>query len=349
MIDGSRADVSLVAGLLVDKFRYHLPLYRQHQRLLDAGFTLSRPWLTQLVQQGSQLLEPIFDAQLASICSGHVITMDEVPVKAGQAGPGKMKSTYFWPVYGEHDEVCFPHFESRRHEHVEQALGARLAPGTVLLSDGYGAYDAYAKKTGITNAQCWAHSRRVFFDAKDAEPQLAGQALEQIAALYKVEEHIREHKLAGDAKRLHRLTHSKPLADRFFDWVAQQFERQGLLPSNPLTQALAYVRERRAGLRVFLEDPAVAIDTNHIERTLRPIPMGRNKANSTFMRSRHDAVEAAPWAGSPQGTDTASHNYSACRNANKALGARYRACLISGCFSRASARSFMARSASTYM
>jgi len=279
VIDGSRADVSLVAGLLVDKFRYHLPLYRQHQRLLDAGFTLSRPWLTQLVQQGSQLLEPIFDAQLASICSGHVITMDEVPVKAGQAGPGKMKSTYFWPVYGEHDEVCFPHFESRRHEHVEQALGARLAPGTVLLSDGHGAYDAYAKKTGITNAQCWAHSRRVFFDAKDAEPQLAGQALEQIAALYKVEEHIREHKLAGDAKRLHRLTHSKPLADRFFDWVAQQFERQGLLPSNPLTQALAYVRERRAGLRVFLEDPAVAIDTNHIERTLRPIPMGRNKAN----------------------------------------------------------------------
>ena len=55
VIEGSRADVSFVAGLLVDKFRYHLPLYRQHQRLLDAGFTLSRPWLTQLVQQGSDV------------------------------------------------------------------------------------------------------------------------------------------------------------------------------------------------------------------------------------------------------------------------------------------------------
>ena len=64
VIEGSRADVSFIVGLLVDKFRYHLPLYRQHQRLLDAGFPLSRPWLTQLVQQGSQLLEPIFDAQL---------------------------------------------------------------------------------------------------------------------------------------------------------------------------------------------------------------------------------------------------------------------------------------------
>ena len=86
--------------------------------------------------------------------------MDEVPVKAGQAGDGKMKATYFWPVYGDCDEVCFPHFESRRHEHVEHALGLKLAPGTVLLSDGYGAYDAYAKKTGITNAQCWAECGR---------------------------------------------------------------------------------------------------------------------------------------------------------------------------------------------
>jgi transposase len=275
VFEGSRADVSFVVGLLIDKFRYHLPLYRQHQRLVDAGFTLSRTWLTQLVQQASLLLEPIFDAQLDSICGGHVITMDEVPVKAGQAGNGKMKATYFWPVYGDQDEVCFPHFESRRHEHVEQALGLKLAPSMVLLSDGYGAYDAYASKTGITNAQCWAHSRRGVFEAKDVEPQSAAQALEQIAAFYKVEEQIRERKLTGEAKRLHRMMHSKPLVDQFFDWVDKQFEQLGLLPSNPLMKALAYIRERRTGLRVFLNDPAVAIDTNHIERCLRPIPMGR--------------------------------------------------------------------------
>jgi transposase len=232
-----------------------------------------RPWLTQLVQQASQLLEPIFEAQLASICAGHVITMDEVPVKAGQAGDGKMKATYFWPVYGDLDEVCFPHFESRQHEHVEQALGLKLAAGTVLLSDGYGAYEAYARKTGITNAQCWAHSRRGIFEAKDAEPKYAAQALEQIAALYKVEQEIRDRKLTGEAKRQHRLKHSKPIVDTFFKWVDAQFAQLGLLPSNPLTKALAYIRDRRAGLSVFLEDPAVAIDTNHIERALRPIPM----------------------------------------------------------------------------
>jgi len=40
VIDGSRADVSFIAGLLVDKFAYHLPFYRQHQRLIYAGFKL---------------------------------------------------------------------------------------------------------------------------------------------------------------------------------------------------------------------------------------------------------------------------------------------------------------------
>ena len=274
VLEGSRADVSFIAGVLVDKFRWHLLLYRQHQRLLDAGLTLSRPWLTQLVQQAARLLTPIVDAQLASILAGHVITMDETPIKAGQAGGGKMKATYFWPVYGDRDEVCFPHFTSRRAEHVQQVLGC-ARPGVVLLSDGYAAYARYASKTGITHAQCWAHARRTFFEAQGAEPQAAGEALRHIGALYGVEEDIRTAKLAGQAKQQHRLTHSKPQVQAFFAWVDQQLVQQGLLPSNPLTRALAYVRERRAALEVFLDDPAVPIDTNHIERALRPIPMGR--------------------------------------------------------------------------
>jgi transposase len=275
VIEGSRADVSFLVGVLMDKFRWHLPLYRQHQRLLDAGFQLSRPWLTQLVQQATQLLRPIYEAQLASIRAGRIITMDETPIKAGQAGEGKMRATYFWPIYGEQDEVCFPHVESRRHEHVEQALGLQRAAGAVLLSDGYEAYAAYARRAGIKNAQCWAHSRRAFFEAHAAEPQDAAEALRQIGKLYEVEETIRQAKLNGQAKREHRLQHSKPMVETFFGWVDARFERQGLLPSNPLTKALAYVRERRAGLEIFLDDPDVPIDTNHIERALRPIPMGK--------------------------------------------------------------------------
>jgi hypothetical protein len=177
VIEGSRADVSFIVGVLLDKFAWHLPLYRQHQRLLDAGFKLSRPWLTQLVQQAAQLLQPIYQAQFESIRASRVKAMDETPIKAGQAGDGKLKAGYFWPVYGEHDEVCFPYFESRRHEHVQQALGKDQVAGAVLLSDSYEAYPRYAEKTGITHAQCWVHCRRGFLEAQRADPQDAANAL----------------------------------------------------------------------------------------------------------------------------------------------------------------------------
>ncbi len=275
VIQGSRADVSFVAAMVVDKFAYHLPLYRQHQRLGDSGITVSRPWLTQLTQQAAQLAEPIYEAQFDSIRAARVKAMDETPIKAGRAGPGKLKCGYFWPVYGELDEVCFPYFESRRHEHAQGALGLTPAPGSVLLSDGYEAYTRYAEKTRITHAQCWVHCRRGFFEAMGAEPQAAGEAMRQIAVLYDIEEEIRRAKLGGEAKRLHRLTHSKPLVEAFFEWVQRQFDQQGLLPSNPLTKALAYARERQAALQVFLGDPDVPMDTNHLERALRAIPMGR--------------------------------------------------------------------------
>jgi transposase len=275
VIEGSRADVSFLAGLLVDKFAYHLPLYRQHQRLSDAGIGVSRPWLTQLAQQAIALLEPIYQAQFDSVRGSRVKAIDETPIKAGRAGPGKMKAAYFWPIYGEGEEVCFPFFESRRHEHVEQALGLSKPQAAVLLSDGYSAYTHYAAKSGITHARCWAHTRRAFFEAQGVEPQAAAQALDLIGKLYEVEAKIKEDKLNGARKLDYRLLQAKPIVERFFAWVDAQFVAQGLLPSNPLTKALAYAREARVGLEVFLTDADVAIDTNHLERALRAIPMGR--------------------------------------------------------------------------
>ena len=275
VIEGSRADVSFIAGMMMDKFAFHLPLYRQHQRLIDAGVSVSRPWLTQVLQASVALLEPIHAAQLESIRASRVKSMDETPIKAGRAGPGKLKAAYFWPVYGEEDEICFLYYPSRAARHVEEALGQSPPAGAVLQTDGYTAYAQYAKKLGLTHAQCWAHARRRVFDAQDIEPGPAGEALEAIGALYTVEAAIREQALTGSAKRAYRLAHAKPVAERFFAWIDKQFAALGFLPSSPFIAALAYIRERRAGLEVYLDDPAVSIDTNHLERALRVIPMGR--------------------------------------------------------------------------
>ena len=275
ILDGSRADVSFAAGLLIDKFLWHLPLYRQHQRLEAAGIHVSRPWLTQLSQQSIALLEPIYDAQFASVRASRVKAMDETPIKAGKAGHGKMHTGYFWPVYGEQDEVCFPFHASRSADFVGRALGLTQEPGAVLLTDGYAAYERYAKMTGVTHAQCWAHARRTIFEAEAADPVAVNNLLAHIQRIYAVEDEIRDRALAGEAKQLHRLMHSKPLVDRLFAWIDRHLARQSLTPANPFTKALAYVRERRTGLEVFLTDPDVPLDTNHLERALRVIPMGR--------------------------------------------------------------------------
>jgi len=272
VFDNSLADVSLLAGILVDKFLYHLPLYRQHQRLADAGITLSRATLTNYVQRAIGLLEPIYDAQWQHILQSKVLAMDETPIKAGKAGKGKLKQTWYWPIYGEADEICFSWSRSRGKDHVVDQLGDFA--GT-LLSDGYAAYNAYAKtRPKVTQAQCWAHTRRYFERAQDSDPA-ANEALEIIGALYQVEAQIRARELAGQAKLDYRRDHALPIVDAFFAWCHQQRQRTDLVNSAPLSKALVYADNHQAQLRVYLGDPAVAIDTNHLERALRVIPMGR--------------------------------------------------------------------------
>ena len=91
VIEGSRAEVSFVAGVVTDKFCYHQPLYRQHQRMGDNGTRVSRPWLTQLTHVALSLLEPVFTAQLDSVRQSRVKAMDETPIKAGRSSPGKRR------------------------------------------------------------------------------------------------------------------------------------------------------------------------------------------------------------------------------------------------------------------
>ena len=113
VLEGSLADVSFLAGMLIDKFCYHLPLYRQHQRLAMSGITVARSTLTQLVERAVALLQPVYDAQLEHILLSKVLAMDETPIKAGRGKPGKMKQGWFWPIYGQADEVCFIFSPSR--------------------------------------------------------------------------------------------------------------------------------------------------------------------------------------------------------------------------------------------
>ena len=162
---------------------------------------------------------------------------------------------------------------TRKHRHVQALLGN--FQGT-LLSDGYEAYAAYARNNDqVTHAQCWSHCRRGFERAQQSEPGAGGEALAMIGALYRHEQIIRDRKLHGENKRAYRMKHSEPIVRALWRWCDAQCQRGDLLPSSPLAKALKYAMSRQVSLQVFLSDPDVPIDTNHLERGLRAIPMGK--------------------------------------------------------------------------
>jgi len=235
---------------------------------------LSRATLTNLSKRAIELLRPIAQAQLDNVLRSKVLAMDETPIKAGKSGKGKMKQAWFWPLYGDQHEVVFTYSASRGRQHIENTLKNQFK-GT-LLSDGYAAYARYAEQCeGVTHAQCWTHTRRQFIEAENDEPEAAAQAIGLIRQLYQLETEATDKGLKEDKLRDHRLTYSKPVVDQLYQWSHEQLQRNTLLPKQPFTQALNYLLNREQALRVFLEDPAVPLDTNHLERALRPIPMGR--------------------------------------------------------------------------
>jgi transposase len=207
-----------------------------------------------------------------------VLVMDETPVKAGRIkprgrNPGKMKTGFFWPILGDQDEVLFPFSSSRAHAVVTELL--REFRGT-LLTDGYEAYSRYAAKLDdLVHALCWSHLRRYFIDAETVEPQLSATALEKIGLLYAHEATIGERGLDGADKLEYRASHCKPLVDDFFIWLREAVKQHLLLPTSPFTRAIHYGLEREAGLRVFLANPDVPLDTNELERQIRPVAIGR--------------------------------------------------------------------------
>jgi len=278
VLERSVADVSFLAGLIIDKFRFHLPLYRQHQRLALAGVHVGRSTLTGFVHRAGGLLEPVYEAQLRSILSSQVLAMDETPIKAGRKDRpppqrGVMQKGYFWPIYGDRHEIAFPFANTRAAVVVKEAL--RTYAG-VLLSDGYRVYDTYAKSTtGIVHAQCWSHVRRQFEAAESADPPRAGQVLDRIGVLYQHEAALRTQAWVPEKVLAYRAEHARPLVEQLFAYLKEELQTALFLPSHPFRKAAHYALEREKALKVFLDRPDVPLDTNHLERALRPIAIGR--------------------------------------------------------------------------
>ncbi len=289
---GTSADVSFLAGMVVDKFAHHLPLYRQHERLTQSKVYLSRGTLSRLVHRTLEFLEPVYFALMSSTLQSKILAVDETPTpaifkKGDGKNKGQMKDGYFWAFYGSGDEVFFLYSPSRSTEVLRRALGG--FSGT-LLTDGYVAYESFASGSkGILHAQCWSHSRRNFVCAEKVAKKQCEDVLLVIQQLYGVE---REAELGSEELRHLRDKKSRPMVDALFTYLHKQVAESIFLPSNAFLKAAQYMIDRRAELERFLDDPDIPLDTNHVERAIRPTVIGRKNwlFNFTETGARYSAV-----------------------------------------------------------
>ena len=124
-------------------------------------------------------------------------------------------------------------------------------------------------------AFCWAHARRKFYDIYAAtQSPLAEEALRQIAALYEIEDAIRGQ--PAEQRRRVRQQRSRPLIETMQAWLAETLGR--ISGRSALAQAIRYALNHWSGLILFLGDGRLELDTNTVERAMRPVALGRKNA-----------------------------------------------------------------------
>lgn len=271
------ATPALLAQVLVSKYCDHIPLYRQAQIFARHNVDLGRSTLANWVGGACWWLEGLQARLARHVFASGKIFADDTPVPVLDPGRGRTRTGRLW-VYARDDRAwagsdppaaVYFYSPDRKGErpaaHLEQFRG-------VLQVDGYAGFERLTASGRIILAACWAHARRKFYDLHEATGSpIAAEALRRIAELYAIETRIRGHS-AQDRKDL-RNQYARPLVDAMKSWFEVNL---GRIPGrSKLAEAIRYALTRWAALSRFLDDGRIELDTNPVERAIRPIALGR--------------------------------------------------------------------------
>ena len=197
-----------------------------------------------------------------------------------EPGRGRTKTGYAWAIARDDrpwggaapPAVVFHYAPGRGAVHAQALLAGYRG---ILQCDGYVAYKGLAAPAGVTLAFCWSHVRRGFYDlARKNTAPIATEALQRIAALYALDAEIRGN--PAEQRQAVRQARSRPLVEDLFAWFEAQLAR--LPRSSPTAEAIRYALNHRDGLCRFLEDGRIELDTNTVERAIRPLVLSRKNA-----------------------------------------------------------------------
>ncbi len=282
------AGPQLLAALIVAKFIDHLPAYRQSQMFKRMGVDLPDSTLVDWINRTGKLLKPLYEAHKRLTLSASYLQADETPIGVLESNnPGSLHRGYHW-VY--HDPVkrvvLFDYRPGRGREGPKEIL--KNFKGH-LQTDGYGVYEEFGKREGITLLHCWAHARRKFADAEESDRARAHYVLQEIQKLYALEREIKEQNLNEDQTVALRTEKALPIIEGLKKWMIAAIT--GVLPKSPMGKAIEYTLTRIEALKVYTFYGKLKIDNNLIENAIRPVALGRK--NYLFAGSHEAAQNAA--------------------------------------------------------
>ena len=282
------AGASVRADIIIGKFMYHLPFYRQIQQYKESGITISDSTMGGWYEAAVEKLKLLYDILRQHILQSEYIQIDESVLPVIDSEKHKARKGYEWCVRDAIRGAVMFYYDrgSRVGKVAREILGAYKG---AVQCDGYDAYDQFEKNDNITVYGCWAHARRKFVDALNENNRLATEALCFIRKIYKVESDANKAGLNADERKEQRLKISYPTIRLFETWMKETYLK--VLPNSKMGDAIEYTYSLLPRLSRYVNDGRINIDNNLIENAIRPLALGRK--NYLFCGNDASAYRAA--------------------------------------------------------
>lgn len=283
LIEKSLVSPSLMAHIMYQKFCNAMPLYRQEQDLKRMGIQFSRQTMANWVISGAKLLQPLYEKMHGILLTESILHADETPLEVlCEPNRPAVTKSYMW-LYrtGKHADthiVLYDYKEGRSGDYAKKFLTGFSG---YLHCDGYSGYN---KLENTKRVGCWAHVRRKFLEALEAQSDktdfstIAGQGFLYIEKLFSLE-HIDSKKplecsklSLADISEI-REKQSKKLVSEFFSWAESEYEKN--LPQSLVGKALSYAINQKSTLIAFLKNTKLELTNNRAERSIKPFVIGR--------------------------------------------------------------------------
>jgi transposase len=277
LIEGGIPTERLVAHVLAAKYADHLPLYRQAQMYGRQGVQLDRSTLADWVGRAAFALKPVHARLLEVLKASAKLFADETTAPVLDPGRGRTKKGQLW-AYARDDRpwsgseppgVVYVYAPDRKAERPAAHLQGFTG---ILQVDGYAGYAGLAASGQVALAFCWAHVRRSFYEIHVSSPApIAAEALLRIAELYKIEAEVRGRPVEERCRV--RRARAGPILSALKPWLEAKLAT--VSAKSAIAEAIRYVLTRWDGLTRYLDNGRIEIDSNVVERTMRPVALGR--------------------------------------------------------------------------